>query len=377
MVPFSDIGGSEQVVLDHLRCLDRSRYEPVLVSLRPGDIVEAAQRMAVKVYALHSHKTRELNRVAQAIAQLSAIMKREKIDLVFANQGSMLLYCGLAAAPLRTPVIWMVYDPLKGSGAFERAFVMAQQRIRPSWLISISEETLRSYLGAYPKIGNRHSVIVPGTDPEFLEAGADGRRARQALQILEGAPIFATIARLQSSKGHLHLIAAIPHVLERFPNARFIIVGDTQFSIEPEYKASILQAIKDAGVEIAVRMTGYVSDEQKRDILAAATAVVHPATWEPFGIAIIEGMAVGKPIVAAESTGASRIVEDGRTGYLVALEDSEALAQAMLKILDNPEAASAMGCVGRQRVQAHFHVRQMVRAAEDVFDSVLAGHASH
>ena len=377
VVPFSDIGGSEQVVLDHIRCLDRSRYEPVLVSLRPGDIVEAAQRMGVKVYALHSHKTRELHRVAQAIVQLSAIMKREKIDLVFANQSSMLLYCGLAAAPLRIPVVWMIYDPLRGTSAFERAFIVAQRRLRPAWVIAISEETLQSYRSAYPKIGNRHSVIAPGTDPDLLQTGADELRGRRTLQIPEGAPVFVTVARLQSSKGHLHLIAAVPRVLERFPDARFVIAGDTQFSIEPEYKERILRAIKDAGLEASMRMTGYISDEQKRDILAASTAIVYPATWEPFGIAIIEGMAVGKPVVAARSTGASRIVDDGKTGYLVPPEDSESLAQAMLKILDDPRLALDMGKAGRQRVLQRFHVRQMVRAAEDVFDRVLAGNPSH
>lgn len=376
MVPFSDIGGSEQVVLDHLRCLDRSRYEPLLVSLRPGDIVDAAQQMGIKVYALHPHKTRQVNRVVQAIAQLSAIIKREKIDLVFANQGSMLLYCGLAAAPLRRPVVWMIYDPLKGSGAFERAFVAAQQCIRPAWVIAISEETLRSYLSAYPKIGRRHSVIAPGTDPSLLEKGANGARARQILRIPEEAPIFATLARLQSSKGHLHLIAAIPRVLNRFPDARFVIVGDTQFNIEPEYKEMILQAIQNAGLESSVRMTGYVSDEQKRDILAASTAIVHPATWEPFGIAIIEGMAVGKPVVAAQSTGASRIIQQGKNGYLVPREDSEALAQAILKILDDPAAATEMGEAGRLRVQERYHVQKMVRDAEDVFDTVLSGTAT-
>ncbi len=372
VVPFSDIGGSEQLVLDHLRCLDRTRYEPVLASLRPGAIVDAARDLGVTTYALRAHRTRELSRVAGAIRDLSRIIRRERIDLIFANQGSMLLYCGLAAAPFRLPVIWMIHDPLRGAGLFERAFVAAQRGIKPAWVIANSPGTLESYRAAYPRIHGRHSVLFPGTDPALLEQDADPVRARQALGIPEGAPILSLIARLQSSKGHLYLIAAAAKVLERFPEARFVIAGDTQFGIEPDYKSVVRAAIDSAGIGDAVLMAGYVSDSEKRDLLAATTVLVHPATWEPFGISILEGMAVGKPVVAASSAGPRLSVEDGKTGYLVPVEDSDAIAHAILKLLENPDEARAMGEAGRRRVQENFTVEKMVRQAESVFDSVLS-----
>jgi glycosyltransferase involved in cell wall biosynthesis len=372
VVPFSDIGGSEQLVLDHLRCLDRTNYEPVFVSLRPGAVVDAAKALGVTTYALHPHKTRELGQVLKAIRQLSQILKKERIDLVFANQGSMLLYCGLAA-PRKCPVVWAIHDPLKGSGLFERAFVIAQRRIKPAWVIANSPGTLQSYLAAYPNIRGRNSIIFPGADPALLNKGADAARGRQTLGIPLAVPILSVFARLQSSKGHLYLIPAAAKVLEKFPRARFVIVGDTQFQIEPEYKTELLQAIAAEGIEKSVVMPGYVSDSDKRDILAATDILVHPATWEPFGISVIEGMAVGKPVVAAASEGPKLIVKDGITGLLAPIADQDALADCLLKMLDDPETARAMGAAGYERVKEHYTVEKMVRQAEAVFDSVLRG----
>jgi glycosyltransferase involved in cell wall biosynthesis len=265
----------------------------------------------------------------------------------------------------------MIHDPLRGAGLFERAFVAVQRRIKPAWVIANSPGTLESYVSAYPNIRGRHSVIFPGTDPSRLEDGADPVRARQALHIPVSAPILSLFARLQSSKGHLYLIGAAAEVLRRHPEARFVVAGDTQFNIEPGYKAEVLNAIARAGIGDRVLMPGYVSESEKRDLLAATTVVVHPATWEPFGISVIEGMAVGKPVVAAASAGPSVIVDDGVTGYLVPLEDSDALADAILKLLDDPERARAMGEAGRRRVLEQYTVEKMVRQAESVFDSVL------
>ncbi|MES2464299.1 MAG: glycosyltransferase family 4 protein [Armatimonadota bacterium] len=371
VVPFSDIGGSEQYVLDHLRCLDRAKYEPLLVSLRPGDIVEAARALGVPSFALQPHKTREIPKVLAAIRELSHIIKQERIDLVFGNQGSMLLYCGLAAMPLRRPVVWAVHDPLKGSGVFERAFVTAQRRIRPAWTIANSPSTLESYLSAYPNIRGRHSVIFPGTDLALLAEGADAARARTKFRIPDHAPLISQLARLQSSKGHLDLIPAAVKVLNCYPDTRFLIVGDTQFGIEPEYKARVLSAIAEANISNSVLMPGYVSEPDKRDILAATDILVHPAAWEPFGISVIEGMGAGKPVVAAASAGPSLSVVHGQTGYLSPIADSERLADAILKLLNDPAGAKAMGAAGQQRVLENYTVQGMVRQTESIFDSLL------
>jgi glycosyltransferase involved in cell wall biosynthesis len=265
----------------------------------------------------------------------------------------------------------MIHDPLRGAGLFERAFVAVQRWIKPAWVIANSPGTLQSYVAAYPNIRGRHSVIFPGTDPARLEAGADPVRARQAFEIPPSAPILSLFARLQSSKGHLYLVGAAARVLERYPEARFVIAGDTQFNIEPPYKTKVLDAIAHAGIGDRVLMAGYVSEPEKQDLLAATTIVVHPATWEPFGISVIEGMAVGKPVVAAASAGPSLIVDNGVTGCLVPAADSDALADAILKLLDNPESAAAMGEAGRRQVREQYTVEKMVRQAESVFDSVL------
>ena len=132
----------------------------------------------------------------------------------------------------------------------------------------------------------------------------------------------------------------------------------------------------EAGVGARIRLCGYVSEEEKRDILAAATLIVHPALSEPFGISVIEGMAVGKPVVATDCVGPSLIIADGETGLLVPRGDAGALAGAMLSLLDHPDQARRMGKCGQARVLEEYTVSAMVRRVQEAYAQVWGGDAA-
>jgi glycosyltransferase involved in cell wall biosynthesis len=368
--PVGEKGGAEVVLLDIARGLDRARFEPLVACLKPGPFVEELRALQVPAFALRAHKGRELHRVIAAVAELAGVIRRERIDLVHGNGCTMLFYGGLAARFAGRPCVWQVYDPLKGGGAFERAFVTAQRRLHPAWTIFGTPAVADSYLAAYKRL-RRHSTILPGVDPERLLQGADPCRARAMLGIPPDAPVVSMFARLQRGKGHLELVEAAARVLEHHPGARFVLCGGTLFDLEPDYPRELRRRIKERGLGERVRLTGYVSEEEKSDILAASTVVVHPARSEPFGISVIEGMAAGKAVVATDCAGPRTTVRHGETGLLVPRGDVPALSAALRALLDDPRRAGAMGDAGRRRVREHFTVRAMVRQVEDVYRHVL------
>lgn len=369
--PVGEKGGAEVVLLDIVRGLDRARFEPVVACLKPGPLVEEFRALGVRTFALRSHKTRELSRVAVAIVQLKKIIQSQAIDLVHGNGGTMLLYAGLAARLAGRPCVWHVYDPLKSSGLFERAFVAAQRRLDPAWTIFGTPAVAESYLATYHNLRG-HSTILPGVDVALVQQGADACRARRRLDIPNHAPVVSMFARLQHAKGHLDLIEAAARVVVRHPEARFVLCGGALFGLEEDYPELLRRRIEEHGLRERVLLTGFVSDEDKKDILAASALVVHPALSEPFGIAILEAMAAGRPVVATDCVGPTMIVEHDRTGVIVPRGDVDALSAALAATLDDPERARKMGRNGRQRVLEHFTVEATVQQVADLYEQVLS-----
>jgi glycosyltransferase involved in cell wall biosynthesis len=103
---------------------------------------------------------------------------------------------------------------------------------------------------------------------------------------------------------------------------------------------------------------------------------VHPSHQEGFPNAVLEAMAAGKAVVATAAGGTVEAVEDGRTGILVPPGNPEALAEALLHLLRNPDLAHRMGEAGRARVREEFPVERMVRRCQELYEQLLAGQTS-
>jgi len=127
--------------------------------------------------------------------------------------------------------------------------------------------------------------------------------------------------------------------------------------------------VQDLGIAHCVHFLGWRKDVA--DIVRAADVMVLPSRAEGLPLAILEAMACGKPIVATPVNGVPEAVVDGRTGILVTPGDDEALAEALIRLFDQPDLARRMGGEGRQRAETHFSLDRFVRNIEDLYDDVL------
>lgn len=189
--------------------------------------------------------------------------------------------------------------------------------------------------------GRRPSHVIPlGIDLEHFASGTPA---------LDGT-VVGNVARLAEQKGHRTLIEAVPAVLERHPEARFVIAG------EGELREEIEQLAEPFGGHVSI--LGNRSDVA--DLLASFDVFAYPSRFEGLCLAVIEAQAAGVPVVATPVGGIRETVLDGETGFLVPIGDAAALAERISYVLDHPEEAHRVADEGRRRARARFSQERMV-----------------
>ncbi len=217
--------------------------------------------------------------------------------------------------------------------------------------------------------GVRRSLLAAGVPPERVAAvpnGIEPPPPRDAPP--PGPPVFLTVARLSAQKGHAALLRAAPAVLVGAPDARFRLVGAGPLGNQLRALAAEL------GIGHAVDFLGPRDDVP--ELLCNATAFVLPSRFEGLPLALLEAMGRGLPVVATDVCGSADAVEDGRTGLLVPGRNPLALAAAMLRVIDDPDAARAMGARARRAVLRDFSAARMAADTARHYDRLLAARAA-
>jgi glycosyltransferase involved in cell wall biosynthesis len=356
-------GGTEEHILQLLRRLDRNLFRltlactPELAHLLAGDVPEDVEVAEIRLYKL-SHVTGAL--------QLWRLMRRNRVDILHSH----LSYASFFASPLgtlcRIPVIletthvresWRT-GRLKSKYFVDRAIGRCIDHF-----IAVSEANA-DYL--------KHDKGLPARKIRTIHNGVDIRRfdkepfaypVREQLRFGQNDPILLVAARLTPQKGHRHLLAAMPRVLEQFPTARLVCVGDGELRGELEVLAAYL------GITDSVRFVGY-----QREIprwLGAADFTVLPSLYEGLPLVAMESLAASKAIVATEVDGTPEIVVDGETGLLVPSGDAPALAQAICRMLREPEFRQQCAKNGHERVLGSFTAEAQVQHTQDLYLSAL------
>lgn len=208
-------------------------------------------------------------------------------------------------------------------------------------------------------------VSVPaGVDTARFHAGVSGKTVRDELGI--AGPLVGLVANIRGSKGHRYFLDAARLVLQRRPEARFLVVGDgVAFD-------DVRARVRALGLESAVVLTGFRRDVP--EVMAALDVLVLPSIKsEATSQVIPQALAVGTPVVATAVGGIPEIVRDGVTGRLAAPADGPALAAAILDVLADPEAARAMARAGQALVRERLTVDAMMERTTAVYRELLAG----
>lgn len=421
------MSGGEIALLNLVSALDKRHYHPVVVLAADGPLAGRLRAADIETYVeplapavLETRKDsigpKSLLRVGQAWAcigyafRLARLARRLGADLIHTNSLKSDLYGGLAGRLAGVPVLWHIRDNIDGHYLPPKvaAAFRGLSHIVPKAVVANSESTLRTLrpvrwqFAATAYSGIAASSTSAALDLALIPA-SEGREMRQQVvhdgyniqalapqqalksQTLEAAPVCPTpegsspppqkpsvvtlVGRIAGWKGQHIFIQAAALVRDKFPQARFQIIGAPLFG-EHEYEQSLHRMVRDLGLADRVEFLGFREDVPA--LLAQADIVVHASTLaEPFGQVVIEGMAAGKPVIATDGGALPEIVLPGETGLLVPMGDAPAMAEAMMTLLSDPVRAAAMGVAGRQRVGERFTISHTARKMERLYEHLL------
>jgi glycosyltransferase involved in cell wall biosynthesis len=212
------------------------------------------------------------------------------------------------------------------------------------------------------------SVIGPGVDVHRF-AAADRSTAR-ARYHWGNAPVVASVGKQTARKRFDVLLEAMERVWATQPDARLLIAGaKTAYSRHLAERVNALPGRKREQVTIV----DDFPETEKPSLLAACDVFVLPSGEESFGIAFLEAWACGKPVIGARIGAIPSVIDEGRDGLLVAYQDAEGLARAILELLADPQRRARMGEAGRQKVVETHRWEVVAGRVRDVYRQVIAG----
>lgn len=301
--------------------------------------------------------------VIRARRALAALLRREPFDVVVCHQPwPYVLFGGVARRAGRPVVLW-VHMATEGDHWLERL----ARRVRPDLAICNSRFTAAQTARWLP--GLIEHVYCPVSVPHGADAEADRAALRRSLQTPAQDVVVMQASRLESWKGQHVLLGALA-TLREVPGWTCWIAGGVQRPSEAAYSEQLQAMARDRGIANRVRFLGERTDVPR--LLAAADVFCQPNTApEPFGLALVEALQAGVPVVTSGVGGACEIVDDS-CGVLTPAGDASALAAALLRLIADPARVRRLGDAARMRSRAICDPTRQMRRIHDVLSSVAA-----
>lgn len=291
-------------------------------------------------------------------ANLAAHMASADLDHVHAHWATHSALAGMVAARL-------LGVTFSFTGHAHDLYVnrsMLRQKIKAaSFVVTISEYNRRLLESLYPRETTGKLLVVHcGVDLDELTPPNRDRSA--GLRIV-------CVASLQPQKGHAVLIDALAVLRARGIQARLAMVGDGPESEALMDRVARLQLTNAVTFLGALPRPGVLEELRAADVMALASAPIGSGKMEGIPVALMEGMAVGMPVVATNISGIPELVDDGVNGYLVPPDDANALADALASLAADTGMVVSMGLAARQKVTDEFDLRTSGRLLRQQFSS--------
>lgn len=369
---YTGLGGGETDLLALARSLTEQGYECHLLLPKAGQLSERWQAIGpVHLLPFRGATTFFVPAIwarLPVVKRFVELLRQQKIDLAHSDYHSLPM---LAPAARRAgmPLVFTLwgwwFQPKPWQRAFFRAIPMTVARS-----LAIRD----GFLGEPPfRPVENLPVIYAGVDTRRFHTSLDAARLREQLGIVPDQPVVAMAARFQRVKGHHSFQAIAEAVAEKEPSARFIVAGDNVFGVaaDSRYRDEILRrAQANQTLRDRLHYIGFRQDIEQ--VYAAADLLVCPSDFESFGIANLEALACGKPVVSTNRGGPLETLRQGETGFLLDPGDIAGFAQAVTRLLRDKDLREKMGRAGRADVCARFSSAAMAAAYQRVIEDLLA-----
>ncbi len=365
------IGGTKRHLLAMVRGLDRSLFQvevaaPRIRSEAFDDVTFSDEVRQAAIPQRFVPMVREISPASDlsCLFRLWALMIRGRYDVVHTHS-SKAGFLGRFAARL-AGVRAVVHTPhgfyfLNQKGGAKRSFYLTLERLAgriTDRMIALSPTEMGEAVDNGIIVPKRVVLIENGIQLPARRDSATISRLRNTLA--PGARhVIGTVARFTPQKGPFDFIRMADALVRSVPGTQILWCGDGELRDQVETLA------RELGVYNHLHFLGYRTDVL--DVMSVMDAFILTSHWEGLPYTILDAMALEKPVVATAAVGTRDIVQDEVTGLLTPVGDPEAAAQAIARVLSNPEEAKAMGTAGRELVLRRFSQEAMVKRTGQLY----------
>jgi glycosyltransferase involved in cell wall biosynthesis len=359
--------GGERYLLALATELDRKRFTLSVIVPDAGPLVERLHGLGVETCRVPLNERLVSPRAFLALVRA---LRRLRPVIVQSHGARSNVYTRLAARFARVPiVVSTVHNSLfdyEVAGWRRALYVLAERLTSPlaDRIVAVSQAIARDLLERYGIDAARTVVVHNGIDAWAFRPARSAAAVRAEMRVPHGRRVVVMAGRMTPQKGWDVLLEAAARLARARDDIFWLLAGNG-----PLYPA----LTRRAG-ELGVQGCFVGARADMADLFGCADLVVLASRSEGLPFALLEAMALGKPVVATRVGGVPEVVDDGRSGRLVPPEDPAALATAVAAVLDAPDA-TAMGARGRARVQTAFTLDAMIRGLERVYATALAARA--
>jgi glycosyltransferase involved in cell wall biosynthesis len=350
-------GGAQEHVYNLLSRIDRTRYDVSVVSLSAGSAVRRIGRLGIPTQVIDDHDD------ADAVARLACLLEEVEPDVVHNHMFRAEIVGTRAAMAIarsgrRRPYIVSTVHSSRVRSTEDRA-LLAGLTPNIDRLIAVSRMIVAKIAHERPS-AVPVSLIYNGVDLERYDHQEPCCTLREEYGMEPSARIVGIVGRLEPEKGHLTLLEAWPLVLRRCPDAYLLIVGEGSQREPLETLARELR--------IAHRVVFAGRRDDVPAVTAALDVAVMPSYREAQGLAVLEAMALSRPVVATAVGGIVEMIDDGVTGLLVSPHETAPLAEAIARFLLDHPFADTVARAAHDMVHDRFCIELMVKAIEEIYD---------
>ena len=353
ILPELNVGGVETGTVDLAKYLVSQGHKSIVVS-NGGALVAQLQSDGSKHYTLPVHK-KNIFTAVRCIGKLVSIIQKEKIDIVHARSRVPAWIAFFACRKTEAHFLTTCHGYYSGH-LFSK--VMGWGKM----IIAISEVIGRHMVQDFAVPAENIRVIPRSVDLEKFNLPRAPKKNKKEFTIV-------MIGRITSLKGHPYFLKAMARVIHQLPSAKIQIIGDAPAK-KQVYKDELILLTKRLGISKQVEFMGNRRDIP--ELLSKADCLVlSTITQEAFGRVIIEAQAAGVPVVATRVGGVTEIIEHEKTGLLVLPKEIEAMGDAVLRILNNPEFSAGLVVEARKKIEARYTLAQMADATIAVYKELM------
>lgn len=368
---YPHIGGVEKVVYEISKRLVKLGHETVVITLNTNKMASFEILNGVKIYRCRSVNLTGLVGIQLSISlpvifKILDICKKEKPDVIHAH--NRFFFTTICAATLKRLLkIPLVTTFHLGSLTFGKRSLDLALKIYEGtiskWIIKNCDQIIAVSRAVKKHVVNlgasfdKVTVIPNGVD---LEAFKPTEKSKDSS---DGMKNVVFIGRLVFNKGAQYIVEAAPMVIARYPNTKFIIVGDGPM------KSYLEKLSKKLGVTHAFKFLGTVPSIQ--EIFKQCDIFVRPSLTEGMSLAVLEAMSCGLPVIATKVAGTPEIIINNKTGILIDVKNVQQLADSILRLFSDPELLQSLSRNARLFVEKHYNWDRVTKLTLQVYEKML------